>query len=155
MKQYIDKADVMAEIEKLQLCTMDEDGNFYSPEAQGEYNALCKLESFIDTLETKEIQEEPVSKDLEEACDEYYDETWDEHGGKAMVVDGCHDIWFPSQATDDFYKAGALWQKEQVIDKACEFINKANLYLYHCISEGCDLVDTDKMIEDFKIAMEE
>ena len=36
------------------------------------------------------------------------------------------------------------------IEKACEFINKANLYIYHCISEGCDLVDTDKMIEDFK-----
>lgn len=36
------------------------------------------------------------------------------------------------------------------IEKACEFINKANLYLYHCISEECDLVDTDKMIEDFK-----
>lgn len=36
------------------------------------------------------------------------------------------------------------------IEKACEFINKANLYLYHCISEECDLVDTDKMIGDFK-----
>ena len=36
------------------------------------------------------------------------------------------------------------------IEKACEFINKANLYLYHCISEECDLVDTDKMIRDFK-----
>ena len=36
------------------------------------------------------------------------------------------------------------------IEKACEFINKANLYLYHCISEECDLVDTDEMIEDFR-----
>jgi len=36
------------------------------------------------------------------------------------------------------------------IEKACAFINKANLYLYHCISEECDLVDTDKMIEDFR-----
>jgi len=62
----------------------------------------------------------PVSKDLEEACDEYYDETWDEHGGKAMVVDGCHDIWFPSQATDDFFKAGAQWQKEQLMKDAVD-----------------------------------
>ena len=46
---------------------------------------------------------------IQKACDAYYDETWDEHGGKAMVVDGYHDIWFPSQATDDFYKAGAEW----------------------------------------------
>lgn len=61
------------------------------------------------------IQEEPVSEDLEEACDSYYNETWDEHGGRAMVVDGCHDIWFPSLATDDFFKAGAKWQKEQMM----------------------------------------
>ncbi len=62
--------------------------------------------------------EEPISDDLEEACDSYYDETWDEHGGRAMVVDGCHDIWFPSHATDDFFKAGAKWQKEQMMAKA-------------------------------------
>lgn len=57
------------------------------------------------------LPNEPVSDELEEACDSYYDETWDEHGGRAMVVDGCHDIWFPSLATDDFFKAGAKWQK--------------------------------------------
>jgi hypothetical protein len=36
---------VLAEIEKLQLCTMDEHMNYYSAEAQGEYNALSKLSS--------------------------------------------------------------------------------------------------------------
>jgi hypothetical protein len=46
---------VLAEIEKLQLCTMDEHMNYYSAEAQGEYNALSKLESFIDTFEVKEV----------------------------------------------------------------------------------------------------
>ena len=56
-------------------------------------------------------QEEPVSEDLEEARDFYYDETWDNHGGRAMVIDGCHDIWFPSHATDDFFEAGAKWQQ--------------------------------------------
>ncbi len=152
MAQYIDKDTLVAEIERRR----DESWlGMYTKEKGIIFDITDDILSFLDTLETKEIQEEPVSKDLEEACDEYYDETWDEHGGKAMVVDGYHDIWFPSQATGDFYKAGALWQKEQVIDKACEFINKANLYLYHCISEECDLVDTDKMIEDFKIAMEE
>jgi len=72
--------------------------------------------------------EEPVSNDLEEACDEYYDETWDEHGGKAMVVDGCHDIWFPSQATDDFFKAGAQWQKEQMVEEACKWLELHDSY---------------------------
>jgi len=55
MKQYILKSDIVAEIEKLQLCTMDEHMNFYSAEAQGEYNALSKLDSFLDTLEVKEV----------------------------------------------------------------------------------------------------
>ena len=35
---------------------MDEHMNYYSAEAQGEYNALSKLESFIDTLEVKEVE---------------------------------------------------------------------------------------------------
>lgn len=42
------------------------------------------------------------------------------------------------------------WKKDAFIKKTCEFINKANLYLYHCISEERDLVDTNKMINDFK-----
>ena len=53
--KLIDKAALMVEIEKLQLCTMDEHMNYYSAEAQGEYNALSKLESFLDTLEVKEV----------------------------------------------------------------------------------------------------
>ena len=57
---------VLAEIEKLQLCTMDEHMNYYSAEAQGEYNALSKLESFIDTLEVKE-------GDLDFMLHEYWD----------------------------------------------------------------------------------
>jgi len=73
---------------------------------RGKHSSYLEILNFIDSL-----QEESVSEDLEEACDSYYNETWDEHGGRAMVVDGCHDIWFPSHATDDFFKAGAKWQK--------------------------------------------
>jgi len=57
MEQYIPKSALVAEIEKLQLCTMDEHMNFYSAEAQGEYNALSKLESFLDTIEVKDVDE--------------------------------------------------------------------------------------------------
>ena len=60
MKQYIDKSEVVAEIGKLQDSTMDEDGNFYSVEAQAEYDILCVLEEYLNTLEVKE---EPVSKE--------------------------------------------------------------------------------------------
>ena len=65
--KLIDKDAVLAEIEKLQLCTMDEHMNYYSAEAQGEYNALSKLESFIDTLEVnKEIN---LNKEIDRVWD--------------------------------------------------------------------------------------
>ena len=75
-------------------------------------------EDALKSLDKREM----VSEDLEEACDNYYDETWDEHGGIAMVVNNCHDIWFPSQARSDFFKAGSEWQrkKDQEIDKLTE-----------------------------------
>lgn len=62
MTQYIDKDVVVTEIEKLQLCTMDEHMNFYSAEAQGEYNALSKLEYFLNTLEVKDVDLEKESE---------------------------------------------------------------------------------------------
>lgn len=136
-----------------------------------EYLLLHELLSFIDSLE-----EEPVSNDLEEACDEYYNETWDEHGGKAMVVDGCHDIWFPSQATDDFFKAGAQWQKQQdqltielaedhamlagmekmrqeMIDKVCKWLVK-HWREYVWLTDN-DVIHFGHWEHDFKKAMEE
>ena len=64
--------------------------------------AMCELLSFLDTLEVKEVQEEPVSEELEEAAllhlSKYYDTSiiWDEDK-KCVVRD---------------FKAGALWQKE-------------------------------------------
>lgn len=57
MAHLIDKAAVVAEIARLQATTMDEDGNFYTAKAQAEYNVLCMLESFLDTLEVKEVEE--------------------------------------------------------------------------------------------------
>ena len=63
MEEYIPKSALVAEIEKLQLCTMDEHMNFYSAEAQGEYNVLSKLESFLDTLEVKDVDLELNSFD--------------------------------------------------------------------------------------------
>lgn len=69
MAHLIDKAALVAEIVKLQLCTMDEHMNFYSTEAQGEYTALSKLESFLDTLEVKEVDLEKEIAFQWEGCD--------------------------------------------------------------------------------------
>lgn len=80
----------------------------------GNITTLESLLQFVDSIQDcQDVIEEPVSEDLKEACDNYYDETWDEHGAKGMVVDDCYDIWFPSHATDDFFKAGAKWQKQK------------------------------------------
>lgn len=54
MVHLIDKYRVVAEIARLRSITMDEDGNFYTAKAQAEYNVLCMLDSFLDTLEVKE-----------------------------------------------------------------------------------------------------
>ena len=92
--ELIDKSALVAEIEKLQLCTMDEHMNYYSPEAQGEYNALCKLESFIDTLEVKEVN-------IADMADEYYDALikeadWMDEGTmghcRLAYYNGCKDV---------------------------------------------------------------
>lgn len=53
--KLIDKSAIVAEIARLQSITMDEDGNFYTAKAQAEYNVLCMLDSFLDTLEVKEV----------------------------------------------------------------------------------------------------
>lgn len=74
MAQYIDKSALVAEIEKLQLSTMDEYMNYYSQEAQGEYNALVKLETFLDTLEVKEV-------DLNAAVERYVEQHKSELNG--------------------------------------------------------------------------
>ena len=71
-EQYIPKSALVAEIERLELCTMDEHMNYYSAEAQGEYNALSKLEFFIDTLEVKGVDLEKEIVDIYEANYEEY-----------------------------------------------------------------------------------
>lgn len=59
-------------------------------------------------------------EEIENAANAYYGDTWDEHGGIAMVVGNHHhDVWFPSCATDDFFKAGAEWADQTMLEKAC------------------------------------
>lgn len=47
---------IREEVVRLQDLTMDENKNFYSEAAEGEYNALCNIEHFIDSM-----QEEPTT----------------------------------------------------------------------------------------------
>lgn len=54
--ELIDKAAVMAEIDRLQDTTMDENRNFLSSYHEGVFDGLSKLENFLDTLEVKEVE---------------------------------------------------------------------------------------------------
>lgn len=107
MTQYIDKSAVVAEIEKLQLCTMDEHMNFYSAEAQGEYNALSKLDSFLDTLEVKEVDE--IIKNAEDHA--YFAGS---ENTREKLIDKAYKWWeveliFPSMTPEEI-----KWYKSKV-----------------------------------------
>lgn len=78
-----------------------------SCEAKYRREMLDDISEFIDLL-----QEDPVSGDLEEAADLYYEE-YCPYEGEAKVVNNIHDVYFPSQAIEDAFIAGANWQKEQ------------------------------------------
>ena len=126
-----DKEKIRKEVEKLKLCTMDEHMKFYSEAAEAEYNALCNIEYFIDTL-----QEEPANEGLEEVATKY-----------------AQDKYLPVQTAQSF-KAGANWQKEQRIDKITEwlchnydkYIRVIGSSVYPAYAELC---------KDFQKAMEE
>ena len=63
MAQYIDKAALVAEINRLQEATMDKNQNFLSSYHEGIFDGLSMLENFLDTLEVKEIHED-IDMDL-------------------------------------------------------------------------------------------
>ncbi len=75
MAQYIDKSALVAEMERLTAVKpIDE----FWPQVQnkidwlsGKLFAINSLRVFLNTLEVKEVQEEPVSNDLKDAAIEY------------------------------------------------------------------------------------
>lgn len=62
MAQYINKADVMAEINTLQEATMDKNRNFLSSYDEGKFDALTMLESFLNALDMKDVDLEKESE---------------------------------------------------------------------------------------------
>lgn len=119
-------------ISKTQDGLMDANGNFGYLEHEGAYHILCNLDAYIDSL-----QEEPVSEDLEEAAQEYT-----EKGSKC-------------QEELDAFKAGAKWQKEQMMAKAVDGVVTFDYYegdkAYGCVAhdsfclEDLGLKDRDEV----------
>lgn len=175
---------IKSEIDRLQDGLMDANGNFEYPEHQGAYNVLCNLDAFIDSLSDTEKDfgikesvipfgaldsklmeatyfipqgyhavidgnkviikkgEEPVSNDLEEAA-------------RKIATRHSHitgDTYYANDAW--FFKKGAQWQKERMIEKACEWLKSYR----QDTPDGSGYIPgiiNDKTIEEFKKAMEE
>jgi hypothetical protein len=93
---------ILREIATRKLCTMDEHMAFYNDKAKEEYILLSDIEEFI-----KDLQEEPVSEDLEKAAKDYSNNLDNIYGSIG-------------EQTRNAFKAGAKWQKEEVVAKAAD-----------------------------------
>lgn len=95
MAQYIDKSALVAEIDRLR----EEKGTFYASDV------LYNLEDFLDTLEVKEVQEDPVSDELLE---------------KAAVEAFKQIVDLGKNSFLEIFKAGAQWQKQHLMKDAVD-----------------------------------
>ena len=90
------------------------------------------MEAYHQFVITEYHKEDPVSENLEQAAKKYADK----HPTCGLAKHS--------------FKAGAQWQKELFINKACAWLEE-NLHYYW--SQGC--TDPTEFINDFKKAMEE
>ena len=114
--KLIDKDRVVAEIEK--ICA--EEKAIFDEQCRGGYKpspspaVVCvKMEhllSFLNTLKEKEVQEEPVIKDLISVAKQYID----------SHVFGNEEDKFTRSVLVDMFCSGAKWQKEQMMAKAID-----------------------------------
>jgi hypothetical protein len=94
-------------------------------------------------MAVKALQEEPVSKDLEEAAKR--------HATEGDEISGLYIIDEEVEA----FKAGANWQKQQMFDKFNEWCQE-ELYIHphdcHVVQYVSDkaLEDVDDFVEEFK-----
>jgi hypothetical protein len=117
--KLIDKDALVAEIERLRInygCFSEYDMGF----SEGRSSAFDEVLSFLDTLEVKEVQEEPVSNDLEAEFVLYLKHKFNiPQEGHKLKTNG----WSPSPYDLlDIAKHFAQWQKEQLMKNAVEAV---------------------------------
>ena len=108
--EFIDKAAVVAEIERRRKEAYDNEWGWAV-----QCVTYDEILSFLNTLEVKEVEEEPASEDLDIAASQY-------------VTDPNNFVdWIGNHGeTDDIsyiikaFQAGAKWQKEQLMSKAVD-----------------------------------
>ena len=105
MEQYIPKSALVAEIKNRLAGISDICQGYIADKKMGaEYALLNELLDFIDTLEVKEVQEEPVSEDLEEASMAFAKHFGDWHYAIPCFQDGANwqkeNLWKPADGDD-------------------------------------------------------
>jgi hypothetical protein len=141
--KLIDKDALVAEIEKRIKETESMQPKFDQFWA-GQISAFKGVLKILDTLEVKEVQEETISKDLEEAAREWLKPKLDKsyiNYGESKMMELTH---FDGYAMLDATEFGAQWQKEQLIEKMCVFLESTDFYKYY----------NREFIKEFKKAME-
>ena len=128
--ELIDKADVVAEIERLKhklldliICESDKEWAIRTA------HQLNRIIWFINTLEVKEV-------DLVEEIVERCKKSWYNEGKIAGMAEGLTD--------DEKYQQG--WH--DAVEKACE-------WLYQRQAVDLEVSDIDKFVNEFKKAMED
>ena len=146
MKAYIDKTALIAEIEKRLHKEPFLKKNVHDAYTFGLESAL----KILDTLEVKEVEEEPVSKDLEEAANTYVDNWY-----KLNNLDK-ESYPIDVEISKNDFKAGAKWHKEQMIDKACNYLfSHMGLFVTFFDDDIVEDIERSEFIKKFRIAMEE
>jgi hypothetical protein len=109
--KLIDKDALVAEIRKRLLPVIRD--KHYDEWEEGQDSERIAILDIIDTLEVEDVQEEPVSEELEEAANDY-------------AHDLVHDDVFEN------FIAGAKWQKKQTIEKICKWLeDNVDHYAYN------------------------
>ena len=138
MKQYIDKSALVAEIDRQKI------GYNVDGKHSVEYDTTRKILNIIDTLEVIDVNEEPISNDLEEAADNYV--------GHAPEIDEDLICFTKRNA----FIAGAKWQKEQMITKACNYLfSHMGLFVTFFDDDIVEDIERSEFIKKFRIAMED
>ena len=137
---------IKAEIERLKNELSDNKERLSLGEIIAVNNCYNSLIFFINSLE-----EEPVSNDLEEAATKY---------ARKQLSNPDYPTYNDEYEMECAFEAGAQWQKEQMVAKACDWL--ADNYSKYIITNGLATIfsatidfDTIRMIGDFKKAMEE
>ena len=150
MAQYISKSVLVAEIEKYisnykgilnKIDKSSDDWVEATSMSESKIDMLQHILSFLDTLEMKEVEEEPVSNDLEEAVKKYLTSLRKSH--------------FEGYDIERAFKKGAQWQKEQTIYKACNYLfSHMGLFVTFFDDDIVEDIERSEFIKKFRKAME-